>query len=494
VSTFDLNSFSQTLAGIRGSSSSDIEIGAGTLTLDVPANANLSYRGKTSGTGALIKKGEGTQWLGSQQAFTGVMTILAGTLGLDGTTQGAVALQNGTLSGHGTVKALTATGGRVDPGLAFPSWMKTDALTLAAGATLAIEINASTGYDELLVQGPVTLGNATLELTVSPDLAEIISPRIINNLSSMPVAGTFAGLPEGALITSNGKSYVITYTGGDGNDVVLLPGAYDYFLSEGATGSFFDLDILIANPNATPANARLAFLLPGGTTVAEQRVVAAQSRLTVRVDEIAAVSDRAVSTIVTSLDRVPLVVERTMRWGASGHGAHTEQAVTGMSRNWYFAEGAQGFFSTFLLLANPQSTANSATVTYLRENSSAIVRTYTLAPNSRFTVDAGTDPELVGHSFGMRVTFDQPGVAERSMYFGVEPLWTAGHESAGVTEPAQTWTLAEGATGAFFETFILIANPTENARENYRPVPADDGRDGREEVHAGAVGAAHDQH
>ena len=35
------------------------------------------------------------------------------------------------------------------------------------------------------------------------------------------ITGTFAGLPEGAKFTSNGRTYRITYQGGDGNDVVV---------------------------------------------------------------------------------------------------------------------------------------------------------------------------------------------------------------------------------------------------------------------------------
>jgi hypothetical protein len=61
----------------------------------------------------------------------------------------------------------------------------------------------------------------------------------------------------------------------------------------------------------------------------------------------------------------------------------------------------------------------------------------------------------------MIVTFDQPGAAERAMYFGEVPLFNGGHESAGVTAPSATWFLAEGATGPFFETFILLANPND---------------------------------
>ncbi len=73
--------------------------------------------------------------------------------------------------------------------------------------------------------------------------------------------------------------------------------------------------------------------------------------------------------------------------------------------------------------------------------------------------------ELIDQSFGMTVTFDQPGVAERAMYFGTSPIFRGGHESAGVTAPSATWLLAEGATGAGFETFILVANPGSEAAD-----------------------------
>jgi hypothetical protein len=46
------------------------------------------------------------------------------------------------------------------------------------------------------------------------------------------------------------------------------------------------------------------------------------------------------------------------------------------------------------------------------------------------------------------------------MYFGDSPLWTGGHESAGAPAAATDWFLAEGATGPFFTTFLLLANPS----------------------------------
>jgi YVTN family beta-propeller protein/autotransporter-associated beta strand protein len=246
-----------------------------------------------------------------------------------------------------------------------------------------------------------------------------------------------------------------------------------YVLAEGATGTFFDTDILIANPHATPTPITITFLTQDGRTVAQDRTLAATSRTTIRVDEIPELQSTAVSTLVTSPTGAPLVVERTMRWDATGYGAHTEKATAGAAREWYFAEGAQGFFFTYFLLVNPQAATNTARVTYLREDAPPLVREYALQPRARLTVDAGSDPDLRDRSFGAVVTFRDPGVAERAMYFGRSPLFTGGHGSAGVTAPATRWFLAEGATGSFFTTFILLANPgAEDANVTVTYLPA----------------------
>jgi hypothetical protein len=246
-----------------------------------------------------------------------------------------------------------------------------------------------------------------------------------------------------------------------------------YYLAEGSTGEFFDLDILLANPNADQAPIEIAFLRPDGTSVIQTRTLPATSRTTIRVDEIPGLESASVSTIVTSILNRPIVVERTMRWDATGYGAHTEKATAGAATQWYFAEGAQGFFSTYFLLVNPHDTANAAHVTYYREGAPPIVRDYPLGPNARFTIDASADADLVDQAFGAQVVFDQPGVAERAMYFGAAPIWTGGHASAGATTPSPRWFLAEGATGSYFTTFVLLANPNdEDASVTLRYLPA----------------------
>ena len=52
-----------------------------------------------------------------------------------------------------------------------------------------------------------------------------------------------------------------------------------------------------------------------------------------------------------------------------------------------------------------------------------------------------------------------PIIVERAMYSSAAGVFAAGHDSAGVTAPATEWFFAEGATGGFFDLFLLFANP-----------------------------------
>jgi hypothetical protein len=262
----------------------------------------------------------------------------------------------------------------------------------------------------------------------------------------------------------------MTLTVSDGIDTATATFQYfvsggTYMLAEGSTGTFFDTDILIANPNATPAPVSVHFLRPSGAPIVQTRTLPAMSRATIAVDTIPGLEAETFSTVVTSHSGMPLMVERTMRWGEGGYGAHTEKASNGAVQSWLFAEGAQGWFSTYFLLSNPQPTANAAQVFFLREGRPMVTREYTLPPGSRLTIDAGAIPELRDTAFGAVVFFDQPGAAERAMYFGTEPFWSGGHASAGSTFQAFEWYLAEGATGTYFTTFVLVMNPNPNPAE-----------------------------
>jgi Ca2+-binding RTX toxin-like protein len=327
------------------------------------------------------------------------------------------------------------------------------------GGIPTLTINSPTADPTIAVTTPFV----SLAGTAADDVAVTSVTWVNDRGGSGDASGTTSW--SAANIPLQAGVNVITVSANDaqgnagGDTLTVTVDALTYTMAEGATGTFFDTDILIANPNNVQAPVQITYLKGDGTTVAQNLTLAATSRATIEVDGISGLENAEVSATVTSTSALPLIVERTMRWDDSNYGAHTEKATDGPALNWFFAEGAQGFFQTYVLLANPGAAANEATVRFLRENESPVVRTFTLDPTSRKTIFAGDIAEIVDKSFGIQVTFQNPGVAERAMYFGLSPIFNAGHESAGVNAPATEWFLAEGATGSFFTTFVLLANP-----------------------------------
>ena len=147
--------------------------------------------------------------------------------------------------------------------------------------------------------------------------------------------------------------------------------------------------------------------------------------------------------------------------GAGSYGGHTETAVSRLAPQWYFAEGAEGYFSTFLLVANPLGAPADVTLTFLREGESPVTTTLQVAPFSRTTIPASSLPDLANRAFGIIVEATQPVMAERAMYFGTtaDPAVDRRRGGSRRDRALSTWYFAEGATGAFFDTFILLMNP-----------------------------------
>jgi hypothetical protein len=99
------------------------------------------------------------------------------------------------------------------------------------------------------------------------------------------------------------------------------------------------------------------------------------------------------------------------------------------------------------------------------------VKQYVLPPDTRRNIWADVEefPQTGSGDFALAsvdvsavidVVSGPPIAAERAMYLSTpSQLFKAGHASAGIPEPATEWFLAEGATGDFFDEFVLIANP-----------------------------------
>jgi hypothetical protein len=231
------------------------------------------------------------------------------------------------------------------------------------------------------------------------------------------------------------------------------------FLAEGADNAFFKTRLALANTDIIGVTAVVRFDGDDGTVKTVNVYVPGNSRRTVFLDEVTGRS-ASFSTVVESSR--PLVAERTMSWDATEYGAHAEHATASPATTWFLAEGATDPFSLFYLLQNPNGAAATATVRYLRPAPlPPITRTYTLAAHSRTTIPVNTQaPELAATDVSASITSSQPILVERAMYRTVgTQLFAAGDASAGVTAPATSWFLAEGATGPFFDLFILLANP-----------------------------------
>src|SRR5262249_37905422 len=148
------------------------------------------------------------------------------------------------------------------------------------------------------------------------------------------------------------------------------------------------------------APVTLTFLTPSGAPIVQNRTLAAQSRATIHVDQIPGLEWAEVSTVVASPTGLPLAIERSMFWDRSYYAGHTGSSVDRASQDWVFAEGSQGFFNTYVLLANANTSPADVTMTFLREADVPVVKLVTAPASARLTVDCGTIPGIVNRSFG----------------------------------------------------------------------------------------------
>ncbi len=247
-------------------------------------------------------------------------------------------------------------------------------------------------------------------------------------------------------------------------------GFHARYLAEGAASGFFETAIGLANPSeSSVAHLLMTFSPKGRAPVRHVVELLPLTHRRVIVNDLDGMADTEFSTVIES--DVMVEADRILTWDRSGsrYGAHAETAVVAPAAEWFFAEGAtHSGFAMFLLLQNPNPFQVAVDVTYLRPAPApSLTRTYLVEASSRETVWVNfEDARLAATDVSAHVSV-QGGhgvIAERAMYLDRDGVvFELGHEGAGAPALSPDWFFAEGRTGAWFDEYLLLANPTAQA-------------------------------
>lgn len=146
-------------------------------------------------------------------------------------------------------------------------------------SALQIDINGSiAGTEHSVVHTSESLtlnGDLQVNSTITPDDGTAFT--ILEHEGSDAITGTFAGLLEGDVVTaSNGQKFVISYVGGDGNDVVLYAGTPSYAfaetaadVTEGSDGGVITRTIMVDRSGNTGIESSVDVIIAAGTADAD---------------------------------------------------------------------------------------------------------------------------------------------------------------------------------------------------------------------------------
>lgn len=300
------------------------------------------------------------------------------------------------------------------------------------------------GFDEwVLVQNPnnvpvetkvqfLGIGGVASEFTVEIGATSRYSIHVNDYVPDSEISTRVESLTEvgGEILPvfAERAMYMNTTDGKRGahDSIGLSIPAPEWYLPEGTTRPGFDEWVLVMNPNATGTNVRATFLTPGGVGGTYEFFMAPNSRGTIHINDFLANED--VSTVVTSLEGAGILSERAMYINTTDgkRGAHDSIGAYQTDTYWFLPEGTtRPGFDEWVLIQNPGSTPAEVRVTLLGPEGPAAQTTFTMQPNSRFTVHVN---ELVDN-LDISTVVESIGagpvgiLAERAMY-----MWTSDHK------------------------------------------------------------------
>jgi fibronectin-binding autotransporter adhesin len=236
LSTLDTNDFDETIASLSCTATDSVILPDGrTLTVggdntDRTCAAIFSDPGPSPSTG-LKKIGSGILTLNGVSTYAKGISVVTGGIAIDGTfpsnsfffvNSGASILGTGT-AGIVYVQGLIHGGG-ITPGT-----LTVDQMEIHPAGTLDVRISSATVFDQVRsIRPKLTLDAAMIGPNLDIFLGYVPLAgtvfMLIDNTGVDPVDGYFKNFPEGSSLVVSGSTFVISYMGGDGNDVTLTAG------------------------------------------------------------------------------------------------------------------------------------------------------------------------------------------------------------------------------------------------------------------------------
>ncbi|HEY9509639.1 MAG TPA: autotransporter-associated beta strand repeat-containing protein, partial [Verrucomicrobiae bacterium] len=251
---FHINNVPQPIERLRSlTGSGTVKIGLGGRMI-ISNNVPFEFFGSVTGNGAVTKNGPGpmTVWGNWPMSAFSAIDIFNGDLIVQGfiDTDTNSVRSGGRLRGDGRTASQVgvAAGGGLAVDSRFPDHQGGDLqmnglqfINNSLATTVDFDLygpSPTGGNDKLIVDGTVRLGQATVSVNFHypPREGDVIT--LLEKTTAGAIIGTFGGNLAAGLRTIGGYPVIVSYTGGDGNDLTLtvtnLPlDFFSYSLAEG---------------------------------------------------------------------------------------------------------------------------------------------------------------------------------------------------------------------------------------------------------------------
>ena len=188
-----------------------------------------------------------------------------------------------------------------------------------------------------------------------------------------------------------------------------------WYFGAGNTASGVTESLVLANPNASWVTAQVHYLTTNGQVIAQSVGIAGQSRVAINVN--AVVKQATHATVVTA--NGPIVAERQDFYNNvnSIMGSTTVMGASNTYTSWYIAQGdTNGGDIESLALANPGALSTLVQVVYYQSQSAPVIKSYTLAANTRMTINVASDVGA-NKSIGIAIYAAVPITVEHTLLY-----------------------------------------------------------------------------